>query len=70
LVPSATGKSREERGKFLWVLARQSNGEWKLAADCWSSDLTLAGQESDATTAPAHLSGIEGEPAAQERIEN
>jgi uncharacterized protein (TIGR02246 family) len=51
LVPSATGKRREERGKFLWVLARQSNGEWKLAADCWSSDLTLAGQESDATTA-------------------
>jgi uncharacterized protein (TIGR02246 family) len=51
LVPSATGKRREERGKYLWVLARQSNGEWKLAADCWSSDLTLAGQESDITTA-------------------
>src|SRR5216684_1478127 len=42
LVPSATGKRREERGKYLWVFARQSNGEWKLAADCWSSDLTLA----------------------------
>ncbi len=50
LVPSATGKRREERGKYLWVAARQSNGEWKLAADCWSSDLTLAGQESDITT--------------------
>ncbi len=51
LVPSATGKRREERGKYLWVFARQSNGEWKLAADCWSSDLTLAAQESDITTA-------------------
>jgi uncharacterized protein (TIGR02246 family) len=51
LVPSATGKRREERGKYLWVFSRQSNGEWKLAADCWSSDLTLAGQESDIATA-------------------
>ena len=41
LVPGATGKRREERGKYLWVCARQSGGEWKLAADCWSSDLTL-----------------------------
>ena len=51
LVPSATGNRREERGKYLWVFSRQSNGEWKLAADCWSSDLTLAGQESDMTIA-------------------
>jgi ketosteroid isomerase-like protein len=47
LVPSATGKRREERGKYLWVCARQNNGEWKLAADCWSSDLTLNTMESD-----------------------
>ncbi len=47
LVPSATGKRREERGKYLWACARQSNGEWKLAADCWSSDLTLTTLESD-----------------------
>ena len=47
LIPSATGKRREERGKYLWVCARQSNGEWKLAADCWSSDLTLSPLESD-----------------------
>jgi ketosteroid isomerase-like protein len=47
LIPSATGKRREERGKYLWVCARQSNGEWKLAADCWSSDLTLSLLESD-----------------------
>jgi uncharacterized protein (TIGR02246 family) len=47
LVPSATGKRREERGKYLWVCARQNNGEWRLAADCWSSDLTLSVLESD-----------------------
>jgi len=48
LVPSASGKRREERGKYLWVCARQSNGEWKLAVDCWSSDLALTTMESDA----------------------
>ncbi len=47
LIPGATGKRREERGKYLWVCSRQSNGEWKLAADCWSSDLTLSTLESD-----------------------
>ncbi len=47
LVPSATGKRREERGKYLWVCARQTGGEWKLAADCWSSDLSLTVLESD-----------------------
>ena len=47
LVPGATGKRREERGKYLWVCARQNNGEWKLAADCWSSDLSFTTLESD-----------------------
>jgi len=47
LIPSAMGKRREERGKYLWVCARQSNGEWKLSADCWSSDLTLSSLESE-----------------------
>jgi ketosteroid isomerase-like protein len=47
LVPGAAGKRREERGKYLWVLARQSNGEWKIASDCWSSDLTFGGAESN-----------------------
>jgi ketosteroid isomerase-like protein len=47
LIPSATGKRREERGKYLWVCSRQSNGEWKLTADCWSSDLSLTMLESD-----------------------
>lgn len=53
LVPGAAGKRREERGKYLWVLTKQSNGEWKIAVDCWSSDLTLTALESDITlTAP------------------
>jgi uncharacterized protein (TIGR02246 family) len=47
LVPGTTGKRREERGKYLWVFARQSSGDWKLIAECWCSDLTLAGAESD-----------------------
>lgn len=47
LVPSATGKRREERGKYVWVCQRQTNGEWKLALDCWSSDLALTTMESD-----------------------
>jgi ketosteroid isomerase-like protein len=41
------GKRREERGKYLWVLTKQDDGEWKLAADCWSSDLTLPTAESE-----------------------
>lgn len=50
LVPSAAGKRREERGKYLWVCQRQTGGEWKIAADCWSSDLTLSSLESDVPT--------------------
>jgi len=41
LVPFTMGKRREERGKYLLTLARQA-GEWKILADCWSSDLSLA----------------------------
>jgi uncharacterized protein (TIGR02246 family) len=47
LVPGATGKRREERGKYLWVFAKQTSGDWKLISECWSSDLTLSGAESD-----------------------
>lgn len=52
LTPGSTGKRREERGKYLWVLERQSAGDWKLVADCWSSDLTLTTLESDAPANP------------------
>jgi len=40
LVPVAMGKRREERGKYLMVMTRQA-GEWKVASDCWSSDISL-----------------------------
>jgi uncharacterized protein (TIGR02246 family) len=40
LVPTATGKRREERGKYLVVLTRQV-GEWRILVDSWSSDLSL-----------------------------
>lgn len=48
LVPTATGKRREERGKYVMIYSRQTSGEWKAAVDCWSSDLSLnAGTEID-----------------------
>lgn len=47
LVPGTAGKRREERGKYLWVFAKQSGGEWKLVSECWSADLTLTNAESD-----------------------
>lgn len=47
LIPGSTGKRREERAKYVWVLQRQPNSEWKVVADCWSSDLTLSSLESD-----------------------
>ena len=47
LVPGTAGKRREERGKYLWVFAKQSGGDWKLVSECWSSDLTLTSAESD-----------------------
>ncbi|HEY6337146.1 MAG TPA: DUF4440 domain-containing protein [Candidatus Sulfotelmatobacter sp.] len=58
LVPGAAGKRREERGKYLWVFARQSNGEWKLASDCWSSDLTLVAAESNIPAGPGVKSSV------------
>jgi len=41
LVPVVMGKRREERGKYLIVLARQPAGTWKILADCWSADLPV-----------------------------
>ena len=40
LVPSALGKRREERGKYLILYNRQGQ-EWRIVVDCWSTDLTL-----------------------------
>jgi ketosteroid isomerase-like protein len=47
LVPGAAGNRREERGKYLWVFAKQTSGDWKLISECWSSDLTLSNAESE-----------------------
>jgi ketosteroid isomerase-like protein len=52
LVPSVAGKRREERGKYSVVLLRQSNGEWRIACDCWSSDLNLPGEIESGPVAP------------------
>jgi ketosteroid isomerase-like protein len=41
LAPTALGKRREERGKYVILAARQA-GEWKILVDCWSTDLSLA----------------------------
>lgn len=49
LVPVAMGKRREERGKYLIVLVRQPAGNWKILADCWSSDLAVNAPPADAT---------------------
>jgi uncharacterized protein (TIGR02246 family) len=43
LVPVTMGQRREERGKFLMVAARQPAGNWKIIADCWSTDLSISG---------------------------
>jgi ketosteroid isomerase-like protein len=53
LVPTALGKRREERGKYVMVYGRQPSGEWKAVVDCWSSDLGLnAGTEVDPARPP------------------
>ncbi len=61
LVPGTVGKRREERGKYLWVFSKQSNGDWKLVSDCWSSDLTLGSAESDIPK-PAATPAVKGPP--------
>jgi ketosteroid isomerase-like protein len=55
LVPFTMGKRREERGKYLLTLARQA-GEWKILADCWSSDLSL-GVNVDSSAPKANVPG-------------
>jgi len=41
LAPTAMGKRREERGKYV-ILATRQAGEWKIVVDCWSTDLSVA----------------------------
>jgi len=58
LVPSASGKRREERGKYVIIAARHA-GEWKILLDCWSTDLSLA-VGAEASTAKPQSSGTSG----------
>jgi uncharacterized protein (TIGR02246 family) len=45
LVPVVMGKRREERGKYLLLMARQAAGNWKIVADSWTTDLSVAAPE-------------------------
>jgi ketosteroid isomerase-like protein len=56
LVPVAVSKRREEKGKYLALLTRKSNGEWAISCDCWSTDLSIARPEGEAT-APGAAGG-------------
>jgi uncharacterized protein (TIGR02246 family) len=38
-----SGKSIDDRGKYLEVWEKQSDGNWKCAADMWNSDLAASG---------------------------
>jgi uncharacterized protein (TIGR02246 family) len=63
LVPYVVGKRREERGKYLTVLTRQANGEWRIISDCWSTDLSLSpGVEMDAAKASPAASSPQKPP--------
>jgi uncharacterized protein (TIGR02246 family) len=42
LVPVSMGKRREERGKYMLLMARQPAGNWKIIADSWTTDLSVA----------------------------
>ena len=42
----ASGKPIDDRGKYIEVWEKQTDGNWKCAADMWNSDL--------AASAPAH----------------
>lgn len=53
LVPVVVGKRREERGKYVAIFARQSNGEWLITVDCWAADLAIKTPSEPATESGA-----------------
>lgn len=67
LVPVVVGKRREERGKYMTLLAKQSNGEWRIAADCWSSDLTLTSSGESEILRPGSPSNPAPKPPIQRK---
>ena len=60
LVPSTTGKRREERGKYLMISHKQE-GEWKAIADSWSIDLSLS-PAGDPSAKPGVAPGVPPRP--------
>ncbi len=38
-VPKEGGGQRPDKGKYLTVWRKRSGGDWRIAADSWSSDL-------------------------------
>jgi ketosteroid isomerase-like protein len=58
LVPVVVGKRREERGKYLIIFVRQPAGDWKIIADCWSSDLSLGVGMEPTTTSGTQAAGV------------
>jgi ketosteroid isomerase-like protein len=40
----ASGKSANDRGKYLEVWEKQPDGNWKCTADIWNSDLAVSAQ--------------------------
>ena len=66
LVPVAVSKRREEKGKYLAILTRKSNGEWAIASDCWSTDLSIARPDAESAT-PSTLATVPPKPAAPQK---
>jgi len=67
LVPVVVGKRREERGKYMTLLVRQANGEWRIAADCWSSDLSLTANAEADVSRPGTVSSSAQKPPVPRR---
>jgi uncharacterized protein (TIGR02246 family) len=56
LVPVNMNRRREERGKYLIVLAKHE-GDWKILSDCWSTDLSVGVVAEPAQPAATQASG-------------
>ncbi len=43
LTPRAGGQSMNDKGKYITIYQRQSDGSWKIARDIWNSNQPLPG---------------------------